>query len=776
MPFSSLDPQTESSINLQIRCQLSDEQLSFLDSPVAPGLLNLLIAVAGSGKSTTIAAKVASMMLDPATSQIMCMTSTRSASSTLLAKISEAVAKCGLDKEGYAFPSTNVRTIHSVALWGNRCVGKLEIITNVKSMLLQVLDDFLDPYYVLASGAKCWGGFWAHARQDPSMLQYTDQVDETKLGEFGAGKACFKLTLDDASTKEILAAAGFLEGDIDSLASRLLTTRTEILNRLVSFESAGAPYAGILLQLDALMEEKGVADHSKSIKSFAESKQPVAEKGDVLVVDEAQDCTRAQVAIVLTALQAGASVFFVGDPSQGILRFAGSESDPMRSMLGLAEESGVNTTVYKLTTNFRSTNKIVRCSESVLPRTDLLLRGKIRALDEGSPVRLFECDGRGEEVKLIAIDVKKALDSGVPAGEIAITRFKNYSFESMIALSLRKAQVPFVILGTPADTASPPARMLSFLRACIGLETFEDQVADQALLLQAAVRSIERATMPDDVRKTVVTVCSQRCCSVVDAFMNKKQMEAALLKVFPHTFAPGKRTLLGEKVPNPHTKLINMHKSIAAFKAAFSIANRWIDQALKGEAPAGIAYNDFMPPCSSVLATTVTALYTEFLKVKVDRVGELTDLLGALDGLGADSSFSDFVGAVDKEWARITSSKLDEMVVLSTFHKFKGKERSRVYCTELTEKFDYCAPSRNMLATLDATHEADCSVPRTLLCSCPRFVLAKKAMSKEMHIERMRLCHVALSRAKKEMVVSFSGIPSTIAKPAMRQSPCSLAS
>ena len=211
MPPSSLDSEAESLIKSQALCQLSAEQLSFFNAPVKPGLLNLLIAVAGSGKSTTIASKVVSMMIDPAIANILCLTSTRSASITLLKKINEAVGKCGLDKQGYGFPSSNVRTIHSVALQGNRKVDKLDIVTDVKSLILDVLDNFLDPHYLRASGAKCWGSFWAHAKQDLTMLLYTDQVGE-EPGEFAKGKSCFKLTLDADSTKEILSAAGFLEG------------------------------------------------------------------------------------------------------------------------------------------------------------------------------------------------------------------------------------------------------------------------------------------------------------------------------------------------------------------------------------------------------------------------------------------------------------------------------------------------------------------------------------------------------------------------------------
>lgn len=56
------------------------------------------------------------------------------------------------------------------------------------------------------------------------------------------------------------------------------------------------------------------------------------------------------------------------------------------------------------------------------------------------------------------------------------------------------------------------------------------------------------------------------------------------------------------------------------------------------------------------------------------------------------------------------------------------------------------------------------------MCSCSKFVLAKNAIHEEKKLERMRICHVALSRAKDEMVLSFNGAPSTIATPAMVQS------
>lgn len=689
MPALFLDPQVESVIHLNVQSGLSEEQCSFLEAPVSPGLLNLLIAVAGSGKSTTIASKVVTLMINPAIANILCLTSTKSAASSLVTKINEAVARCGLGETGHAFPSSNVRTFHSVALRGNRRRNdSFEIITDVKSMLLEVLDDFLDPYYLKASGARCWASFWTHAKQDPAMLVYTDTVDEEKLGTAQAGKECFKLTLDNDATKNILNAAGFVECTIDILVARLIAARKEMLSRLTPLEDAGTPYSGILLLLDLAMDSKRVADHAKSIKMFAESKESVAVKGDVLIVDEAQDCTRAQVIIILTALRSGASVLFVGDPSQGIMRFAGSESDPMGRMAGLAENSGVTTALYKLTTNFRSTSKIVKCSEAVLPPADRAVRGKIQTLAEGSEVRLLKSNSELRESKLVASDIKKALDNGVPAGKIAVTQYTNYAPGCFLATEFRKLNIPFVILGTPHDTTSPPARLVSFLRVCIGLDEFEQEASEQATLLQNAARSLKDGTMSDGIREAVIAVCSERRCSVVDAFLDTTAMEATLLKECPHTFIAGKRTLTGEQVPKPHKKLQNMTGGIAAFKKALTDANKWIDAAFKGhKLPDTLPrLPSTVPRCSSILADAVLAIYVKHLKVDFDRCEELTHLIRALDALGSQCSFSDLSEVVDNEWAILTSKKADDVVVLSTFHKFKGKERSRVYCVVCTLK------------------------------------------------------------------------------------------
>lgn len=762
MPSSTLDERKEAEIRAKARQDLSDEQLKFFDVRPSANVLNMLVAVAGSGKSTTLARKIAITMIDPSVSNIVCLTSTNSAKNTLLTKINEALDSCGLSQEGYAFPPSNVRTIHSVALEENNKRlpsgrNKLKVVSSVTSMLQNIVDEVLDPYFLEYSEAASWDDYWDNAKHDAATkLAYEE--------ELCPGKKCFMSRIGATGVKSVMSTAGFVEANERSLVDKLAKVRSEIFNRLGTFEDAGRPYDDIIRKLDMQMERSGIVDHCKSIKMFSDSGGAVCGGGDVLIIDEAQDCSRAQVKIVFTTLNAGACVIFVGDPSQGIMRFAGSESDPMRGMLGLAEKSGVVSNMYKLTTNFRSTSNIVRCSEAVLPQLDRRLRGSVNTLRQGSVVRLLKANCKGEEARLVANDVRAAIYQGRHPGDIAITRFKKITYDDDICVALKREGISYVILGVPRDKLNPLFRVLSFFRACV-YSTAED-INEEVDDLEYAVHAVQNCTFSKDVKECVKEVAIRNGTSALEAFGNSSEMETALLRRNPHTFKKGKRTLNGEKMPDNHTRLNNMTKSISTFFTALHTAYECINRGLQGQC---VESTDGMLVATSPMSRVVSFVYTRFLKVDHCRYSELSNLFLSLNALDTEASLDDFYDVIDREWSKLVNVDIDDVVVLSNFHKFKGKERGRVYCCSLNEKFDRCSLDQNLLATLEATHDKACSVPRTFDCKCPNFLLAKNAMEGEIRIERMRVCHVALSRARDEMVLSYGGCLSDIARPAFLQ-------
>lgn len=785
MPPSTLTPAEQDKVRAACRENLSEKQREFLDAPIANGRLNMLVAVAGSGKSTTVAATVAQLMIDPKVSSIMCLTSTRSAASTLLAKIEEVTRTCGLVGMHLVFPSQSVRTIHSVALEENRRSSsgrRLEVITDtdVRTLARKVLDELLDPHRLESVGVSSWEEYWAKSLNDTALSEQRAAVDKKNKESTDKGRALYKTIYPGASEKPVLQKEWFLEKDEDAALSNLIATRKEIIDRLGQWDGAGRAGEKFLKMMDEEMNQKGLVDHSKSIRMYADSEEAVCGEGCVLVIDEAQDNTMAQVKIAATALKAGCCVLYVGDPSQGIMRFAGAHTNPMQCMWNEAKKHNGLTSRFQLALNFRSTKQILACSEAVLPEEDQQLRGCIEAKCFGAPVWVLKGPRQGKsEAELVAEHIKAALNDSRNSrkpGEIAVTRFTNWDWKSDLVVALKKEGVPFYIVGEPVALTSPPARLLSFLKIFVGLDKFENGVEKQALLLQLGVRALQEATKPakpakkrtktatttnkcakmtDDVVDMVLQVSRAKQVGVVDAFLDEDAMKEVMLVKSPDTYSDKKRDANGKPVRKHNTRLYNLQNAQESLRIAKERAQRLIKDARTVSSAACSVYSELIYSDDADNAGN-------------DSFAELKPVLDALDALqgtqthvGTDGlPLADLSAAIAAQWEELVC--LDKRVAVSTFHKFKGKERERVYCMELSTSFDFVRPSDAALMAYEASHEADCPQPRTLRCTCQRFLACKEAVEEEMEVERRRLAHVALSRAKSEMVLSYSGMPSRL--------------
>ena len=85
-------------------------------------------------------------------------------------------------------------------------------------------------------------------------------------------------------------------------------------------------------------------------------------KFDVVMVDECQDLSRAQIEMVFKALQPGGRVIAVGDKRQAIFAFAGADS---RSYEHLIERT--NALVLPLNTCFRCSKRVIREAQKIVP-------------------------------------------------------------------------------------------------------------------------------------------------------------------------------------------------------------------------------------------------------------------------------------------------------------------------------------------------------------------------------------------------------------------------
>jgi DNA helicase-2/ATP-dependent DNA helicase PcrA len=177
-----------------------------------------------------------------------------------------------------------------------------------------------------------------------------------------------------------------------------------------------------------------------------------------LFVDEFQDVTRAQLALLRAWLGDGTDLCVVGDPDQAIYAFAGADS----RLLSRFPEAFEGATVVRLGTNYRSTPQIVRTARLALPET------------ERADVRPAGLDGPDPTVVAYASDAAEA--RGVADALLAAHGRRPWSH--MAALyrvnaqsapfeeALGKAGIPFRVRGAGAFLDRPEVKtVLDDLRA-----------------------------------------------------------------------------------------------------------------------------------------------------------------------------------------------------------------------------------------------------------------------------------------------------------------------
>ena len=156
-------------------------------------------------------------------------------------------------------------------------------------------------------------------------------------------------------------------------------------------------------------------------------------------VDEYQDVSPLQHALLDLWLGDRSDLCVVGDPNQTIYSFTGATSDFLKNFTTRYDDA----TEVHLTRNYRSTGEIVGFA-------NLLSEGSLEPLesqsDAGVRPRLLSFSTDAEEATSIADSVKARLDIGLPASEIAILYRMNSQSEA-IENALAKLGIEYSVRG-----------------------------------------------------------------------------------------------------------------------------------------------------------------------------------------------------------------------------------------------------------------------------------------------------------------------------------------
>lgn len=157
-------------------------------------------------------------------------------------------------------------------------------------------------------------------------------------------------------------------------------------------------------------------------------------------VDEYQDISPLQHALLDTWLGDRNDLCVVGDPNQTIYSFTGASS----AFLQTFEARYENATVVDLTSNYRSTKQIVTFANRL--SHDSVLEPLVSQQELGMAPQILDFASRAEEAAFVAKQIKAAIGKGVRAADIAVLYRVNGQSE-LLENALSQAGIDYQLKG-----------------------------------------------------------------------------------------------------------------------------------------------------------------------------------------------------------------------------------------------------------------------------------------------------------------------------------------
>lgn len=461
--------------------------------------------------------------------------------------------------------------------------------------------------------------------------------------------------------------------------------------------------------------------------------ETVVRPGDIVFVDEAQDCTATIAAILRGMLSRGAHVVLVGDPAQGICMFAGSSTHPLKQ---IAETAPCQVRVARLTRNFRSTKQVVRLYEELVDESDRELRGTSVATRSGPEplVHIYSASAAKDSQPDVDVveQVKAWLDEGIDPNEIVVMRHANYYPREGLYPSLCAAKVNATINGGKT-VSNLPIQALALLQLAVGASV--DSVEDAVRVVNDAVHVLG-GKFSKDVKESVSRAAAGRVSllGVVDAYNSPE--------VFKATVAASK--------PGNKQKTANLQKGRELLKSGLAAVRREVETvyaALESEKGEEGEEDGESEPKRQKVEVTLAGLAAVLRPILEARLGVTRSAQNAAAVDQLLDRLRSAVVRVRDDVANVLSAEClrapetTAAVRIGTIHSFKGDEASHVIVQKVDPFMMFPGVSKEQMAPF--AHLGESEAYRSI-CDSYR---AENA------VNGRRLLYVATSRAKTELVL-----------------------
>uniref|UniRef100_A0A7C4RUZ7 DNA 3'-5' helicase n=1 Tax=Fervidobacterium thailandense TaxID=1008305 RepID=A0A7C4RUZ7_9BACT len=182
----------------------------------------------------------------------------------------------------------------------------------------------------------------------------------------------------------------------------------------------------------------------------------ISSKFKWVLVDEFQDTNIVQLKIVELLSKVHGNLFVVADDAQSIYSFRGARFENVKEIMKEAK-------VFKIQTNYRSTDKIVELINSLIPQSSVPKRLRAVRIGVQKPVVVNTYD-HFDEAKFVAQRIVEHVNDGASYRDIAVIyRAHSHSLELQVELS--KRNIPFRVLSGLRFTETAHAKdVIAFLK------------------------------------------------------------------------------------------------------------------------------------------------------------------------------------------------------------------------------------------------------------------------------------------------------------------------
>jgi DNA helicase-2/ATP-dependent DNA helicase PcrA len=372
----------------------------------------LVVAGAGTGKTNTIAHRVAHLVLqgaDPA--RILLLTFTRRAAIEMRRRAHEIVRQALDDTLGGKSQQVLQRlawagTFHAI---GNR------LLRHYARQL------GLEPNYTVIDRADS-ADLFDQLRQD---LKFTEKSE--RFPRKDTCLAIYSLRVNtQKSLKETLEQqfpwCQAFEEDIAKLCRAYVERKQHY---------ALLDYDDLLLYWHAMMGEPKLAQH-------------VSAHFDHVLVDEYQDTNRLQGEILQALKPDGSGVTVVGDDAQAIYSFRAAS---VENILGFPDRFNPRAEIVTLSQNYRSTQPVLEVANALMSEAQKQFRKHLMSVrGTGAQPLYITIDELTAQAEYVCGQILKRRETGVSLRSQAVL-FRNASASDLLEIELTKRKIPFVKYG-----------------------------------------------------------------------------------------------------------------------------------------------------------------------------------------------------------------------------------------------------------------------------------------------------------------------------------------